>query len=126
MTAPLPPITTPLLVVDDRADVLDALERYFSLDFERVYSATTPELAEEIFEREHPPLLLCDYWLGPSYPPATELLLKWRERYPFLVRVVLMSGTKASAIPFCAAVDLVVPKPLHLSSLVQYFRDATR
>lgn len=125
MKDPLPLISTPLLVVDDRPDVLDALERYFSLDFERVFSATTPEAAEEIFERERPPLLLCDYWLGHNYPPATELLLGWRERYPFIARVVLMSGTKASAIPTCAAVDLVVPKPLHLSSLVQYFRDAT-
>lgn len=115
-------LPNPLLVVDDRADVLQALLRFFELDFENVLSAQTPAAAEELLRTKQPEFLLCDYWLGESFPPSTEFLPVWRSKYPCLKRVVLMTGTKSSSIPPCPAIDDIFPKPLRLSKVVDYFR----
>ncbi len=115
-------LPNPLLIVDDRADVLQALLRFFELDFEQVLSAQNPAEAEDIIRTKQPEFLLCDYWLGEAHPPSTEFLGRWRAEYPCLRRVVLMTGTKSSSIPPCAAVDDIFPKPLRLSKVVEYFR----
>lgn len=117
-----PKLPYPLLIVDDRRDVLQALSRFFELDFEHVLSAQTPAQAEVFLAERAPPFLLCDYWLGEEFPPSTEFLPRWREQFPCLKRVVLMTGTKSSSIPACAAIDDIFPKPLRLSTVVEYFR----
>ncbi len=122
MTNPEAKLSTPLLVVDDRSDVLQALVRYFELDFENVLAAQSPIEAEALLSRHKPHFLLCDYWLGENYPPSTDLLPGWRRDNPCLKRVVLMTGTKSSSIPPCSAVDDVFAKPLRLSKMVEYFR----
>lgn len=117
-----PKLPYPLLVVDDRRDVLQALIRFFELDFEHVLAAQTPAEAESLLLERQPPFLLCDYWLGEEYPPSTEFLPRWRDQFPCLKRVVLMTGTKSSSIPNCPAIDDIFPKPLRLSQVVEYFR----
>lgn len=116
-------IPHPLLVVDDRMDVLQALTRFFELDFEHVYAAQSPPEAEAMLRTHQPTFLLCDYWLGEKYPPSTEFLPRWRHEFPCVKRVVLMSGTKSSSIPPCSAVDDIFGKPLRLAQLVHYFSE---
>lgn len=111
----------PLLVVDDRIDVLQALTRFFELEFEKVFGAQTVAAAEEILRTHKPTFLLCDYWLGDDCPPSTTFLPRWREEHPSLKRVVLMSGTKSSSIPPCSAVDDIFAKPLRMAEVVRYF-----
>jgi len=112
----------PLLVVDDRTDVLQALTRFFELDFQIVLKAQSPAEAEQVLRSRQPNFLLCDYWLGENHPPSTEFLPRWRAEYPCLKRVVLMTGTKSSSIPPCSAIDDIFPKPLRLARVVEYFR----
>ena len=110
----------PLLIVDDREAVLTGLGRYFGLHFERVYVATTPQDAEVILETCHPAVLLCDYWLGDQHPVGTELVRAWRDRYPCIQRVALMSGTKASALGDVSCADAVFQKPLNLKVVTPF------
>ena len=116
----------PLLVVDDRLDVLQALTRFFELDFEHVLSAQNPKEAEELLRIRQPTFLLCDYWLGEKHPPSTEFLPRWREQFPCLKSVVLMTGTRSSSVPPCSAVDDIFTKPLRLASVVTYFKERAR
>jgi CheY-like chemotaxis protein len=107
----------PLLIVDDREAVLTGLSRFFGLYFERIYVATTPQDAEVMLETHQPAALLCDYWLGDQHPVGTELIRAWRERYPCLKRVVLMSGTNASSLGDVSCADAVFQKPLNLQAV---------
>ena len=110
----------PLLIVDDREDVRLALERFLSLYFEQVHAAGTPGDAESALNEYRPTLVLCDYWLGDEYPPATDLIPGWRERYPTIERVALMTGTKASALGRAQGVDAVFQKPLDLKQVTAF------
>lgn len=110
-----------LLLVDDRVEVLRALERLLGLYFENVYCASSPPEAEERLKAHSPRFLLCDYWLGEKFPPATGFIPRWRREYPCLARVVLMSGTNSASIPPCDAVDQVFAKPLDTVRLIEFF-----
>lgn len=110
----------PLLIVDDREDVRWALQRFLSLYFEQVHTAGTPDEAEAALNEYHPTLLLCDYWLGNEYPPATDLIPGWRERYPTIERVALMTGTKAAALGRVHCVDAVFQKPLDMNQVTDF------
>jgi len=114
-----------LLIVDDREEVLRALERYMGLYLTAVFGAQTPDEAIAMMDAHKPTFLLCDFWLGEKHPPSTSLIPEWRARFPFIKKVILMSGTKSSSIPSCNAVDAIFPKPLDLKGLVQYLREAT-
>jgi DNA-binding NtrC family response regulator len=115
-----------LLIVDDREEVLRALERYMGLYLTTVLGAQTPDEAIALMDAHKPAFLLCDFWLGEKHPPSTSLIPEWRARFPFIKKVILMSGTKSSSIPACNAVDAIFPKPLDLKGLVQYLRDAAQ
>lgn len=121
MPPPDKKLTGGLLIVDDRAEVLRALERLLGLYFEEVYTAMTPPDAESTLEQRSPRFLLCDYWLGDKYPPATGFIPRWRKEYPCLLRVVLMSGTNSASIPPCPGVDHVFAKPLDTARLIDFF-----
>ncbi len=116
----------PLLIVDDREEVRWALHRYFGLCFEQVYVAGSPGEAEEILEHHQPILLLCDYWLGNQYPPATDLIPAWRKRYPCLQRIALMTGTKASALGDTSCADRVFQKPLDMKIVTGFLQGEPR
>lgn len=120
---PPPEHKTPggLLILDDRIEVLRAVERLLALYFEPVYSAVDPHAAEALLRAHSPRFLLCDYWLGEEFPPATGIIPRWRREYPCLERVALMTGTNSESIPQCDAVDKVFSKPLDTPRLVAFF-----
>lgn len=110
-----------LLVVDDRPEVLRAIERFLKLHFRAVWAAQTPDEAREFLAQHRPDFLLCDFWLGETHPPATALIPRWRSEFPFLRHVVLMSGTKSSSIPECPEIDATFSKPLQMMEIVGHF-----
>ena len=115
-----------ILVVDDKDIVRRGVVRLLTLHFDTVLSAGTPAEAEAVLEREQPPYLLCDYWLGHGHLPATSLIPAWRLAYPCLRRVALMTGTKASALRGSEGVDGVFQKPLELREVIAFFVEASR
>jgi DNA-binding NtrC family response regulator len=111
----------PLLIVDDRKEILVPLQRLLSLHFEQVFTASTPVEAEAVLLHHRPRLLLCDNWLGDEYPPGTALIPDWRQRYPSLERVALMSGTPATALEPVSSADVVFEKPVDIDQLIDFF-----
>jgi DNA-binding NtrC family response regulator len=110
----------PLLIVDDSDDIRSALCRFMALCFEQVVGAATPQEAEAALQAYQPRLLLCDYWLGPQYPPATDLIPAWRERYPSIERVALITGTNTDTLGSANCVDAVFQKPLDLRQVTDF------
>lgn len=111
----------PILVLDDRADVLRSLGRYFRLHFEAVVTATTPAAATQAIAEHRPPFLLCDYWLGEEHPPSPTLIRGWRRDYPFIVRVAVMTGSDRVAAVSSDGVDAVFAKPFDLGQVASFF-----
>jgi len=109
-----------LLIVDDRKEVRAALQRFFEMYFERVLAAATPPEAEELLSSQRPTLLLCDYFLGVEWPPATSLIPRWRALFPFLARVAIMSGTRSESIGNCPEADAVFEKPLNMREVTEF------
>lgn len=109
-----------LLILDDNYAVLRSLTRYCRLHFKNVYAASTPAQAEDHLRNYSPQLLLCDYWLGYDSPPATQLIPKWRERFPCLRKVALMTGT--SLIRNSAVADATFHKPLQATEVMSFLK----
>lgn len=109
-----------LLIVDDRKEVRDALQRFFEMYFERVLVAATPPEAEDCLRKHQPTLLLCDYFLGVEWPPATSLIPRWRAMFPCLIRVAIMSGTRSDSIGNCPEADAVFEKPLNMREVTEF------
>ncbi len=114
----------PLLVVDDVLEIRRSLVRYFKRTFETV-SADTPEETEAGLASVTPPYLLCDYWLGVEFPPATHFIPTWRKKFPFLRRVALMTGTKTTSIESRVGIDALFEKPLDLKEVTDFFTTPT-
>lgn len=106
-----------LLIVDDRPEILRSLKRYMAPLFREVLLAETPEEAESHLRAATPDTLLCDYWLGDGLPTGTELIARWRGEFPCLQRLVLMTGTKPSALVGTEHADRVFEKPLDMTAL---------
>jgi|GEM_PF-556621 len=110
-----------LLIVDDREDIRRSMQRYFSLYFEPVLLAATPHEAEVLLRTEQPRFLLCDFWLGADYLPATEYIPRWRRLAPSLRRVALMTGTNLAVLGDLTSVDTLFQKPLEPDRVVKFF-----
>ncbi len=95
--------------------------RYFCLYFEPVLLASNPDEAEVLLRTEQPRYLLCDFWLGPDYLPATEYIPRWRRLAPSLRRVALMTGTNLAALGDVTSVDTLFQKPLAPDRVVKFF-----
>ena len=109
-----------LLVVDDRKEIRTALQRFFEMYFEEVLGAATPPEAEECLRQHQPTLLLCDYFLGVDWPPATTLIPRWRGEFVFLQRVAIMSGTRSESIGNCPEADAIFEKPLNMREVTAF------
>lgn len=112
----------PLLIVDDRADVLRMLGPLFELWFGTVLVAPTPLLAAEHVRIASPPFLLCDHDLGHAVPNGCEVVRWLRARYPCLQRVALMTGGGAAAVVAdLGGADMVFAKPLETQAVRRFF-----
>lgn len=80
---------TTILVVDDSAEVLRAIERRLERDA-RVLTAANFDAAIAVLEAEHVDLVISDYRMPPG-PNGLALLEAVRDRWP-TVRRVLMGG----------------------------------
>lgn len=80
------PTTRTLLIVDDEADILDAVERLFRKDYE-VLTAQSVDEAHEILESNHPQVVLSDQRMPTR--SGVEFLAELRIEHPEMVRVLL-------------------------------------
>ncbi|MEQ9324221.1 MAG: hypothetical protein RIF41_33975 [Polyangiaceae bacterium] len=114
----------PLLIVDDRADVLRTLGPLFELWFGTVLLASTPVQAAEHVRVASPPFLLCDHDLGPGVPNGCEVVRWLRASFPCLQRVALMTGGSAVSLASdWGGADFVFAKPFDAQTVRRFFLD---
>lgn len=113
---------TTLLVVDDESAVCRALRRMLGGRVERIVTAETPQDAEAVLSSTAVTHLVCDHFLGPGQPLGTDLALQWRERYPSLVQVVILTGKDTAGIAAGGGIDHVLPKTTEPDRLVALLR----
>jgi len=118
------PCPAAILVLDDKDMVRRGVVRLLKIAFRTVLDAKTPQVADRILASERPAFLLCDYWLGRRYPPATTFIPHWRATCPWLLRVALMTGTSPEALGRCDGVDRIFQKPLDHEALYDFFLSA--
>lgn len=108
-----------LLVVDDREDLRNGYFRYFARFFDEVCLAADPIAAEAFLtRREDPPThLICDYWFGEDHPVGAQIVPRWRQLCPSIVKAALVSGSQVAALPVTEGIDAVFEKPLELKAL---------
>ena len=114
----------PLLIVDDRADLLRVFGSLFEGSFGNVLLAPTPLNAIEHIRAASPPFMLCDHDLGAGVPNGCEVVRWLRTVYPCLRRVALMTG--GSGVPLVAdwgGADIVFAKPFDVQAVHRFFLD---
>lgn len=84
-----------ILVIDDEARSVEALERILEEDFD-VKTATSISEAEEILETEYVQIILCDQCMPDM--TGVEFLKKARTKWPDLVRIIISGYTEAEDI----------------------------
>lgn len=114
-----------LLIVEDDDSVRRALRRFFELYFAKVLTAASASEAETQLETGRPHLLLCDYYLGARSPLATALIPRWRQAFPFLSRVAIMTGTSHELRDDAHGAEAVFNKPLNMQHVLQFLRGET-
>ncbi len=114
----LHPMQKVVLLVDDDEQIRRSLERFLTPQFDIVFTASTPEEAQAILEREPVTSLICDLDLGPGLPNGLELLSRWRKEFPNIKRAVILSGSRIPAGASLESVDMVISKGADLSVLI--------
>jgi len=114
---------TVLLVVDDESSVCRAIKRLLKNKVDEILTAQTPADAETILRSRAVTHVICDQLLGPSQPLGTDLSRGWKERYPSIRRIAILTGTNVGNIARPEGVDHVLAKttdPVKLAELMGF------
>lgn len=117
-----------LLIVDDWPGMAQALRRYLQRDFAVIHIAQSPQQAEALLDRPNGPThVLCDYYFGEDQPLGTQLAKRWRQQFPGVERVALMTASDLPTGTLPAEVDAIFVKPIDLKALRDFLlgRNAT-
>ena len=99
-----------VLVVDDDRLVTRSLYRSLRDEFGTVLTADSPEAAERLLRQFQVTHLVCDYDLGGQWPPGSQLIHAWRERFPSICKALLYTGSPTGEITLGRGIDRVLRK----------------
>ena len=111
-----------VLVVDDEKMVLNALARYLRRFFPKVVTATTPLEAESALRDNRVTHLVCDHWLGPGLPLGIDLVSHWKNDFPSIQKVVLLTGADVDTLVSPPGLDSIIPKTIDPTALTAELR----
>ena len=111
-----------LLIVDDESSVRRVLTRIISKKISKILTASTITDAELILDTTRVTHILCDHLLGPGQPTGIESSISWKQKYPHIEKVVILTGTSAYLGDTPEGIDSILPKttdPLKLTDLLK-------
>jgi len=85
-----------ILIVDDEANILQALKRVFRREPYRVLTASSGAEGVEILQKEHVDLIISDQRMPEI--SGTQFLAKAKELYPETIRIILSGYTDVNSI----------------------------
>ncbi len=99
-----------LLVIDDESSVCRVVRRLLRDKFDDIVAAQTPADAEIVLSSRTVTHVICDHVLGPGQPYGLQLASGWKEAYPSIRKVIVLTGANLSGIAAPPGIDLVLPK----------------
>ena len=108
-----------LLIVDDDPMICRMLCRRLLSSFEELHTACTREAAEQKLAAEPITHLVCDNDLGQGALKGSQLVEKWRRKYPSIERAVLFSGDTDVNSGKASGIDAVIYKTMDFGELVK-------
>jgi DNA-binding NtrC family response regulator len=108
-----------LLVVDDESSVCRALSRILGKSVDVIASAFSPQEAETVLASKKVTHLICDHWFGEGQPLGIDLVAKWKEKYPFIRQIVLLTGTDVTRLTPQSDDILVMNKTVNPEDLIR-------
>ncbi len=110
-----------LLVVDDESSVCRALRRLMGDRADEIITAQTPTDAETILHSRSVTHVICDHFLGPGQPKGMDIAKKWKDAFPSIRSVIILTGTNVKNLDPPETIDHVLPKttdPVELAGLL--------
>ncbi len=114
--------TTTLLIIDDEGSVRRALSRILFKYADKILTASNMTDAQLILDTDPVTHILCDQLLGPGQPTGTESAIFWKDRYPSIKKLFILTGTKIASVAAPEGIDKVLPKttdPLQLAAMLE-------
>jgi len=111
-----------LLIIDDEASVCRALSRILSKKAAETITARNISDAELILDTREITHVLCDHLLGPGQPKGLDNAIYWKEEYPSIRKIIVLTGTDAAFDEPPQGIDKVLPKttdPMELAEHLQ-------
>ena len=107
-----------LLIVDDERTVCRALTRLLDRSVSRIETATNPKEAEIVLRAGNVTHVICDHWFGPGQPLGLDLVTQWKETYPSIRRIVVLTGTDVNKLEKSKNV-VILPKVVDPDELIE-------
>jgi DNA-binding NtrC family response regulator len=108
-----------LLIIDGEATVRRAFARVLKLDFDEVHTASGPNEASSVLEKQSVTHLVCGRSFGPDIPLGMDLIPKWRKTYPNINRALILTRGDIPSLATVPQVDCILPKPVAPESLLR-------
>ena len=111
-----------LLIIDDEASVCRALGRILRNKVGEIITAQNVADAELILDTRYVSHILCDHLLGPGQPRGLDTAIHWKQEYPEVEKIIILTGTDAAFDEPPEGIDHVLPKttdPLELAEYLQ-------
>lgn len=109
-----------LLIIDDESSVCRALSRILSRKADEIVTAQTIADAELVLDTKDITHVLCDHLLGPGQPKGLDTAIDWKEQYPSIQKLIILTGTNAAYDSPPAGIDRVLPKTTDPMTLAEY------
>ena len=89
---------TSLMIVDDESSVCRALSRILGKRVDEISVAFNPREAATVLASKNVTHVVCDHWFGTGQPLGIDLVTEWKEQYPSIHKVVVLTGTDVTRI----------------------------
>lgn len=111
-----------LLIIDDESSVCRALSRILRRKAKEIITAQTIIDAELVLDTRNVTHVLCDHLLGPGQPKGLDTAINWKQEYPSIEKLIILTGTDAAFDVPPIGIDKVLPKttdPMQLAEFLE-------
>ena len=109
-----------LLIVDDETAVCHALCRLLGSRVDEVVMTANISDAESVLRSSRVTHVICDHMLGPGQPKGLDVATNWKEIYPSIQILVVLTGTSAHKSEVPQGVDFILPKSIEPLKLINH------